>query len=250
MSNDLNKSQNDVAGKPREIYKYWLGTIIPDNIYAGKLISESLINTKIKGKLIAIGGSRSTPASIERLEGLNSLLENHQDIELVQTVYGEWNRDDSYTKAYGLLQRYDNIRFIWAANDPMAIGGIEAAKKLNITLGEDLFVSGLNWSDEAFLAISKNEMVASVGGHFTLGGCTLMILYDHYNGIDFANSEGLRLKLNLFKTINKNNIENDSVFIDPESWKLIDFKKYTKKHAQMDNYFFSIDNFLKAINLK
>jgi len=74
MSNDLNSEQYIIAGEPRERYKKWLGVMIPDNEYAGVRIAESVIETGLRMErdqnieMFAIGGSETTPASIDRLK--------------------------------------------------------------------------------------------------------------------------------------------------------------------------------------
>jgi len=254
MSNDLNSEQYRIAGSPRERYKNWLGVMVPDNEYAGVRIAESVIEKGLRMghdetiEMIAIGGSRATPASIDRLKGLDRVLSNNPIVDLKQVVYGEWIEKTAYEQTSGLLSRYPECKIIWTANDPMAIGAIKASKDSGLKPGEDLYISGLNWSEEAFEAIRNDEMVASIGGHFTLGGCVLMTLYDHHNGFDFADEDGLKMNLKLFGTIDKSNVNQDSKFIDPTSWESIDFKKFTKTdNTSIEKYDFSVEMFMNEL---
>lgn len=254
MSNDLTETESHVAGLPRTRYPHWLGVILPDNISGGRLIAETLIDEYGEQtpsepmQMVAIAGSRATVASIERLEGLNQVLENNDQVNLEQIAYGEWETQRAYESSLGLLRRYPDLNLIWTANDEMALGAIRAIEENGLIPGEDILVSGLNWSKEGLESVRKGEMTASIGGHFIIGGCTLITLYDHYHGVDFAEDEGLRFRVETFKTINQEHVDEYSKFILPESWESIDFKKYSKyEHPEIESYGFSVDAFLEDV---
>ncbi len=122
---DLTDDQKDVLKYPREKYKYWLGTIVADNITAGyEIISELYKHAKetFKNKdtfnLIAINGDKTTKTSLDREEGLNLFLKEHKNVQLLQILDAEWDRDVAYEKMNYMFKRYENIDLIWAAKCP------------------------------------------------------------------------------------------------------------------------------------
>ena len=232
--------------------EHWIGTLIPNNVDAGYKIAISLIEkARIKNieplNIVAINGSRETPASQEREKGLKLALAENPDVKLKQILYGEWNQELSYSMMKGLLNRYPDIKMIWAANDPMALGAIKALKENALKPGEDVFVSGLNWSNEAIENIQNGEMCASVGGHFMVPGWSLVILYDYHNGIDFKDTGTLELQIDIFDVITSSNANTYSTYLEDKDWDKIDFKMFSKSynHKVLD-YDFSLD---KIFNL-
>lgn len=243
--NDLSKEQKNVFGKPRGYFPYWIGSIIPDNIQAGYLIAQSLIkNSKHKNiNMIAINGDESTFAARHRYMGLKKALRENPQITLHQRFIADWNEDISKDITNRALKRYPDTNIIWTANDPMAIGAIKAIDKTN----KKILVSGLNWSQNALHAIKNDEMVASIGGHYMIGGWAIVLLNDYIYGKDFID-ESLELKQHIFSTIDKSNYEEYQKHFKNENFEQIDFKKFSKiKNNDLDKYNFSLEKILRQL---
>jgi ABC-type sugar transport system substrate-binding protein len=238
--NDLSKEQKSVFGKPRGYFPYWIGSIIPDNIQAGYLVAKSLIkNSKNKKiNMIAINGDESTFAARHRYIGLQKALKENPNVNFYQHFTADWREDISAQITQRALKRYPDTNVIWTANDPMAIGAIKTKNNKNI------LVSGLNWSQEALLAIQNDEMVASIGGHYMMGGWSIVLLYDYMHGKDFIN-ESLELKQHIFSTIDKSNYKEYQKHFKNENFEQIDFTKFSKaKNNHINKYNFSLEKIL------
>lgn len=249
--NDLTEKQKNFTGKPREKYQNWIGTLIPNNIDAGYKIAQLVVNAALKKNLhnyqmIAISGSRATPASQEREIGLSKLLKKYPYIKKHQLVHGEWNKDIAYHKTLGLLKRYPEVNIIWTANDPMAIGAINACEEVGYQPGENIFIGGLNWSIEACKLIKEKKLVTSVGGHFMVGGWALVILYDYHNKKDFIKNEGAELKIEVFDAIYKGNVNRYLKYFGDQNWSKINFKRFSKKrNPNIKKYNFKLKKILQ-----
>jgi len=236
--NDLSKQQKSVFGKPRGYFPYWIGSIIPDNIQAGYLIAKSLIeNSKHKNiNMIAINGDESTFAARYRYMGLKQALKENPHVNFYQHFSADWREDISAQITQRALKRYPDTNVIWTANDPMAIGAIQAIVKTN----KKILVSGLNWSQDALRAIKNDKMLASVGGHYMIGGWSIVLLYDYINGRDFID-ESLELKQHIFSTINKSNYKTYQKYFKNEDFEQIDFTKFSKtENNSLKKYNFSL----------
>lgn len=250
--NGLNEQQMKSEGAPRAKNSQWLGSLIPNNVEAGYLIADSLIKTakQEKGdnlKLVAIAGNRATPASVQRVEGMQKALKENRTVKLNQILYAEWDQQKSYTMTAGMLSRYKDIDIIWAVNDPIAFGALKAVEEKGLKAGSDIYVGGLNWSPEALQKIKDGEMVCTVGGHFMVGGWSLVILKDYAEGRDFAKEEGdTELKVNVFGLIDKTNVEGYAEHFGDSNWSKIDFKKFSKYYNKdVAKYNFSLEKILE-----
>lgn len=241
--NDLTDEQKKEFGHPRQKMTSWVGTMVPDNVYAGYAIAKSLIKeTPGILPLLAINGMEATPAAQERFQGLEKALAEHSQVKLLQKFVGDWRQDLAETIAFRALKRYPNTQAIWCANDPMALGAIQAVKTNGQKPGQDVLISGLNWSLEALDAIELGTMKASAGGHFMLGGWSLVLLYDYLNGKDFIQEEGVEIKQRIFSVINRSNVEMYRKHFGKQEWGKIDFKKFSKvKNPTLLHYDFSLD---------
>jgi ABC-type sugar transport system substrate-binding protein len=253
--NKLNDEQVRYEGLPRQIRKNWLGTLIPNNIDAGYMIADSLLkeigHKKSEIKLFAIAGNRATPASVERVQGLEKVLAENPNIKHLGTVFAEWSRNEAYIRTQGMLNRYDgDIDLIWGVNDLGALGALRAVEELGLKAGKDVYISGLNWSPEALDAVKDERLVATVGGHFMVGGWSLVLINDYHNGKDFLVTEGTtELKTNSFGIIDSSNVDDYLKNFGTQDWSKIDFKKFSKIYnSEIKKYNFDLEKILEQFD--
>ena len=88
---------------------------------AGEYFRDSL---KAGGK---IGVLRGIPTTLdnERVEAFQAALEG-SDKEILDMQYANWNRDDAFNVMQDYLAKYPEIDAVWAADDDMAVGVLEA----------------------------------------------------------------------------------------------------------------------------
>ncbi|APJ04759.1 ABC transporter substrate-binding protein [Silvanigrella aquatica] len=251
---DLTKEQKNILKRPREKYKYWLSTIVPDNTYAGYLIAEEIYKdalNKIKHStnfnLIAINGDKATPASIERGDGLKKFLEKHSNIHLKQSIYAEWKRDIAFEQMQIMLERYSNINLIWAANDPIALGALKATKEKNRLPGKNIFLGGLNWSKESIFEVKNGTLSTTVGGHFMNGACALVYIYDYLHGKDLLNNQ-YEMNIKIFSAIHSFESNEFLKYLDESNWHKINLKNFSKTyHSNIKDYSFNSKDILRTI---
>jgi ABC-type sugar transport system substrate-binding protein len=208
--NALNGEQRRRIGAPRQQYRHWLGSLVPDNVYAGEITAAALLQAanqlplgKRPYKLIVMAGDHSTPASVERLQGLEKVLGQAKGkVEVVQTVYGEWKRETAHEQMNWLLARTPDVDLVWAANDLMAFGAIDSLKEHGKTPGRDVLLSAVNNNEAAMQARYSGQLSALAAGHFMTGAFALVMLYDYRHGRDFADL-GLEMRTPMFSLIGK-----------------------------------------------
>ncbi len=242
-------------GRPREKYRHWIGTLVPDNHFAGYAIGKLLIEkalasgaTDDNGRLhlAAIAGNRATQASVERVQGLLKAVSEYDNVDLKQIFYAEWRQDKAEAQARIFLRRYPKIGAVWAANDPMALGAIKAAEESGKKVGEEIFFGGLNWDQPGLEKTRDGLMVTSVGGHFMTGGWALVLVHDYHLGKDFAKTEGgVQLQHKIFGALHSGNIARYLEQYGSRDWRKIDFSRYSKVlNPNITQYHFGLDALL------
>ena len=85
LLNSITDQQKQFIGRPGQIFKYWLGSITPDNDKAGYEMAASLLdfaharNWQAPYSVLTLGGDNRTPASLERNGGLGRFLNEKMD---------------------------------------------------------------------------------------------------------------------------------------------------------------------------
>lgn len=241
LHNQLTAEQQDFTGPARDRYSNWLGTAIANNEDAGFLTGQALaqLAQKNAGDLVAIAGSRQTPVSQERVQGLQRSLAQYPEISLRQIVHGDWQQVRATTQMSQLIQRYPDVRLVWAASDEMAFGAINAMQQVGYVAGRDFHVAAMNNSERVLKARISGEISVLAAGHFTLGGFSLVMLADHAQGRDFIEHGGLTQSFNLFQLIDQ---DEARILLDRVRRRdyNIDFASFSSAQKNFSGYRFSL----------
>lgn len=92
---------------------------------AGKYICEKLGG---KGEVAIITGLMAQSTGIDRYEGFMKACEEYPDIEVVAEQGAEWSSDKAADVTTNILTANPNVKAIFACNDQMAVGMVNAAK--------------------------------------------------------------------------------------------------------------------------
>lgn len=176
--------------KPDELWPWdvsdnWVAHIAFDGVAAGEEVSNILFEAiGGKGNIIAIQGILDNSSAKARYEGLQKALEKNPDIKLLEDQPANWNRAEGLTVTQTLLAKYgDEIDGIWAANDEMALGALEALRAAG--LEKDIPIVGFDGVPEALEAIldeNTGYVATSSPDPWWQGGAGLAIAYQAATG--------------------------------------------------------------------
>jgi ABC-type sugar transport system substrate-binding protein len=185
VNNTFTANQLEILGDLGEGYPDFLGSLVGNDEEGGYLSATRLIElhpSVAAGEtieMLAFSGTNGTPVSLLREQGLYRALAEHPQVRLRQIVLGGWRRDRAQEQALVLLKRYPKVSLIWAANDLMAFGAMDAVKTFGKQPGKDVLFGAINDSTAALQAQLEGRLNVVVGGHFTLGGWALVLLHDY-----------------------------------------------------------------------
>lgn len=209
VNNALTSDQLALLGDAREKYPDWLGSLVPNDEEGGYLMLKELIRQHPpvapgqKLELLAFSGLKITPASQLREKGMQRALREHPEVQLRQMVYGAWRRDRAHEQAAQLFKRYPGVSLVWAANDEMAFGAMQAYEELGGQPGKGALFSAVNTSPSALQALLDRRLNVLVGGHFSLGGWALVQLYDYDQGVPVEQYGGRDRQVPLLQLIDR-----------------------------------------------
>ena len=242
LHSTLNPEQQRRLGGSREKYQHWIGSLVPNDEEAGYLMAQGLIALANgePAQLLAFTGVKQTPNAMQRLEGLRRALEQAPNVQKVQALFGEWSQQRAYEQARVLLPRYPQVSLIWSANDEMAFGVMQAAEEL----GRDLAYTGLNNSERVFQARADGRIDVLATGHFLLGACALVMLFDHSQGLDFAERGGKDQISNLLRLVDgpqaqklKQELAQDALDIDFKQFSAVNNPQSSRYNCSLDPLF-------------
>ena len=112
------------------------------------------------GKVAQIEGQAGSSAAILRIKGFKEGLAKHPNLTLVASVPGNWDGAQAYNATQTLLQKYPDIKGIYANNDTMAVGVAKAVSDMG-RAGQVIIV-GTDGIPAAMDAIQKGTMAATI----------------------------------------------------------------------------------------
>jgi ribose transport system substrate-binding protein len=134
--------------------------IASDNVAGGALAADALAKAiGDKGKVIVLQGVAGTSAARDRGKGFTDGIKKHPNIQVVATQPADFDRTKGLDVATNLLQAQPDVVGIFAENDEMALGAIQA---LGDRAGKDVFVVGFDGTADGVAAIKAGTMAASI----------------------------------------------------------------------------------------
>ena len=97
------------------------------------------------------------------MKGFHDALLGQTGIEIVASQTANWERDQGYNVFQNILQTHPDIQALFACNDMMALGAVEAIAAMDKT-GE-IVVVGFDAIQDGRQAISEGRMSASIAQH-------------------------------------------------------------------------------------
>jgi len=129
---------------------------------AGQLAAE-YINEAIggKGEVAIIQGLPKASPAITRTEGFKKWFEdNNPDVKVVAVQNADWDRMKAKDTMDIWLKQYPNLKGVYANNDTMAMGALEAVRAVD-KIGSIVIV-GTDGTSEAKDSIANGELTATV----------------------------------------------------------------------------------------
>ena len=168
---------------PADYNPYWVAHMGVDGIPSGYYVAKELFTAMGgKGKVVALQGLLANVPAIQRFEGLKKALAEFPGIELVADQTAEWDRTKAVSVTEAFLAKFPDLGGIWAANDNMGLGALEAlrAAKLN----KKILTCGIDGTSEAIGACISGEFAATVNNDpMWQGGMGLSLPYAAKMGI-------------------------------------------------------------------
>ncbi len=132
--------------------------IASDNVAGGKMAGEYVIEQLGgKGKVVELEGIAGTSAARDRGKGFNEAI-GGSDIEVVAKQAADFDRTKGLSVMENILQAQPEINAVFAHNDEMALGALQAIK----ASGREILIVGFDATDDAVKSVEAGEMAATV----------------------------------------------------------------------------------------
>lgn len=131
--------------------------IASDNIAGGELAGEYLLGLVGEGaQVVELEGIAGSSAARDRGEGFNNIANGKLEVVAKQTA--NFNRAEGLTVMENILQGNPDVKAVFAHNDEMALGALEAIE----AAGKDILVVGFDATGDAVKSVEDGKLAGTV----------------------------------------------------------------------------------------
>jgi simple sugar transport system substrate-binding protein len=145
--------------------------IASDFVAEGRMAGEWLAKKMGgQGNVVELQGTSGAAPAIDRKKGFEEALAKYPDMKVIQTQTGEFTRAkgkevmEAFLKAKG-----DEIQAVYAHNDDMALGAIQAIEEAGKKPGKDIILVSIDGVKGAFEAMVEGKLNCTVECNPLLG---------------------------------------------------------------------------------
>ncbi len=134
-------------------------TIASDNVQGGDLAGEELIRLVGSGSVAQLEGTPGADPARDRGQGFQDAIDAQSAVEVVASQSANFDRAEGLNVAENILQANPDIAGIFAQNDEMALGAVQA---LGDSAGDEVKIVGFDAIEDALSAIQDGTMNATI----------------------------------------------------------------------------------------
>lgn len=157
----VDRSVDPNSAKAGEDFVAFLGS---DFVDQGRRVAEWTIeNFKgEKGVIVELEGTTGSSPANDRKKGFDERITQDSRFTIVASQTGDFARDLGRQVMETLLQAHPDVNIVYAHNDEMAIGAIQALELAGRKPGEDVTIVSIDGTRDALQAISDGKMGVTV----------------------------------------------------------------------------------------
>jgi ribose transport system substrate-binding protein len=151
----------EAAGKAGEDYVAFLGS---NFVEQGRRAGEWLVkNSNGKAGIVELTGTAGSSVARDRSQGFKDAIKGSPDMKILTSQTGNFSRAEGQKVMENIIQAHGKaITAVYAHNDEMALGAIQALKAAGMNPGKDVLIVSVDGEKAALEAIMRGEMNITV----------------------------------------------------------------------------------------
>jgi simple sugar transport system substrate-binding protein len=187
-------------------------TLIASDFVAEGRMAGDWLAKKVGGKanIVELQGTPGAAPAIDRKKGFREAIAKYPDMKIVKSQTGEFTRAKGKEVMEAFLKSGGQIDAVYAHNDDMALGAIQAIEEANKKPGVDILVVSIDGMKGAFEAMVAGKLNCSVE-------CSPLLGPAAFDAVERAMAG---------EKLDKKTIVKDEVFDQSVAGDVIDSRKY------------------------
>ncbi|MEM9223187.1 MAG: ABC transporter substrate-binding protein [Pseudomonadota bacterium] len=177
----VDRSVDPAVAKPGEHFVSFLGSdFIDQGGRAAGWLMENFDGDK--GIIVQLEGTTGSSPANDRKKGFDDAIAADDRFEIVASQTGDFARDLGRQVMETLLQAHPDVNVVYAHNDEMAIGAIQALELAGRKPGEDITIVSIDGTRDALQAIIDGKMGVTVESSPFFGPLACQVMKQYASG--------------------------------------------------------------------
>ena len=158
-------SDRAVDVKDQSLWVSFMGSdFVEEGRRAANWLVADLDKTGVKGDvdIVELQGTVGSAPAIDRKKGFEEILAKHPNLKITRSQTGDFTRAKGKEVMEAFLKADKNIQVLFAHNDDMAIGAIQAIEDAGLKPGKDITIVSIDGVKGAFEAMIAGKLNCSV----------------------------------------------------------------------------------------
>ena len=156
------------AAVPEDLYVSYLGSDFLEEGRKAARVMAKMVNGK--ANIVELVGTIGSAPANDRYTGFREILKGYPEMQILDSQSGDFTRARGKEVMAAFLQKLGNkINAVYAHNDDMALGAIEAIEEYGLKPGEDIKIVSVDAARGAFEAMIAGKLNATVECNPLLG---------------------------------------------------------------------------------
>ena len=148
-----------VDSKDTSLYVSFLGSdFIEEGEKAGLWVLDEYKDTTEKVNIVQLEGTTGAAPAIDRAEGFADVIRQNENLEVVASQTGDFTRAGGKQVMEAMLKSNPDIDLVYAHNDDMGLGAIEAIEAAGLVPGEDIKIVTVDAVKDGMQALADGKI--------------------------------------------------------------------------------------------
>jgi ABC-type sugar transport system substrate-binding protein len=156
-------TDRSVDSEDDSLYETFLGSdFVKEGEKAGDWLVENKADADVDGNgkinVVELQGTTGAAPAIDRKKGFEDATASESSIDIVASQTGDFTRDGGKKVMETFLNSEDGIDVVYAHNDDMGLGAIEAIEAAGLTPGKDIKIITVDAVKDGMTALSEGKI--------------------------------------------------------------------------------------------
>jgi ABC-type sugar transport system substrate-binding protein len=200
-----------VDSKDESLYETFIGSdFVEEGRSAGKWLVEKYKDASEDINIVELQGTTGSAPAIDRKAGFEEIIKDNAKLKVIASQTGDFTRAKGKEVMQSFLKANKDIDVLYAHNDDMALGAIQAIEAAGLKPGEDIIIISVDGVKDGFVAASEGKINFIVECNPLLGPQLMQAVRDVLDG----------------KEIEKRIVTEEGVFTSEDAKRELPNRKY------------------------